>query len=47
MGLYQPRFLYLTNEKVYGLDQQTINLGTDRFNNVQNWMVRTAKVTDN
>lgn len=47
MGLYQPRFFYITNEKIYGLDEQTINIGTDRFNNVQNWEVRTAKVTNN
>jgi peptide/nickel transport system substrate-binding protein len=48
VGLYQPRFLYLTNEKVYGLeDQQVINTGTDRLNNVQDWMVRTAHVTNN
>jgi len=46
LGLYQPRFLYLTNQKVYGLDQSTINVGTDRFNNVQNWMIRTAEVTN-
>ena len=46
LGLYQPRFLYLTNEKIYGLDAQAINSGSDRFSNVQNWMVRTAKVTN-
>jgi len=45
-GLYQPRFLYLTNEKVYGLDAATINSGVDRLNNVANWEVRTAKVTN-
>ncbi|HET6924660.1 MAG TPA: hypothetical protein VFH39_02415, partial [Candidatus Saccharimonadales bacterium] len=45
VGLYQPRFLYLTNEKVYGLDAVSINTDTDRFNNVVNWEVRTAKVT--
>lgn len=46
IALYQPRFLYLTNEKVYGLDEKMVNTGTDRFNNVQNWMIRTAKVTN-
>jgi peptide/nickel transport system substrate-binding protein len=46
LGLYQPRFLYLTHQKVYGLDQSVINVGTDRFDNVQNWEIRTAKVTN-
>jgi peptide/nickel transport system substrate-binding protein len=46
IGLYQPRFLYITHEKVYGLDGQFINTSTDRFANVQNWMIRTAKVTN-
>ena len=46
VGLYQPRFAYVTNEKVFGLDASLINTPTDRFNNVQNWQVRTAKVTN-
>ena len=46
LGLYQPRYLYATNEKIYGLNARILNTGADRFNNVQNWMVRTAKVTN-
>jgi peptide/nickel transport system substrate-binding protein len=46
LGLYQPRFLYITNEPVAGLDASTINTASDRFNNVQNWEVRQARVTD-
>jgi len=46
LGLYQPRFFYVTHEKVYGLTEHTINADTGRFENVQNWMIRTAKVTD-
>lgn len=46
LGLYQPRYLYLTHTKVYGLDATTVNTGTDRLNNVQNWMIHTDKVTD-
>ncbi len=46
LGLYQPRFLYITNEPVYGLTEQTINQATDRYNNVQNWEILTAKVND-
>jgi peptide/nickel transport system substrate-binding protein len=46
LGLYQPRLLYVTHEKVYGLNEHFVNSDTDRFDNVQNWMVRTAKVTN-
>ncbi len=46
LGLYQPRFLYLTREPVFGLDEHTINAATDRFDNVQNWEIRQANVTD-
>ena len=46
LGLYQPRVLYLTHGAVNGLNDQTVNTPTDRFNNVQNWMIREAKVTN-
>lgn len=46
IGLYQPRFQYLAHEKVYGLDSKVLNNGTDRLNNVQNWMVLTSEVTN-
>ncbi|HUD07840.1 MAG TPA: ABC transporter substrate-binding protein [Candidatus Saccharimonadales bacterium] len=46
LGLYQPRYLYLTRESVYGLTEHTINEATDRFNNVQNWEILRAKVDD-
>ena len=46
LGLYQPRLLYVTHEPVYGLNSHFINADTDRFDNVQNWMIRTTKVTD-
>jgi peptide/nickel transport system substrate-binding protein len=46
LGLYQPRYVYITNANISGLTEHTINTGTDRFNNVQNWMIRTAKVTN-
>lgn len=47
LGLYQPRVLYFTNGNVDGLVDQTVNGSTDRFNNVQNWMIREARVTNN
>lgn len=46
VGLYQPRFLYLTNGLVAGLGDSAISAPTDRFINVQNWEIRQAKVTD-
>jgi peptide/nickel transport system substrate-binding protein len=46
LGLYQPRVLYLTNGLVNGLSDDIVNTATDRFNNVQNWEIRQAKVTD-
>jgi peptide/nickel transport system substrate-binding protein len=46
IGLYQPRFTYLTHQKVYGLDAKVLNNSTDRLNNVQDWMVLTSEVTN-
>jgi peptide/nickel transport system substrate-binding protein len=46
LGLYQPRLLYLTHGTVSGLSAGSINTAPDRFDNVQNWQIRQAKVTD-
>lgn len=46
LGLYQPRFLYVTRDTIYGLDSQMLNVGSERYDNVNNWMIRTAKVTN-
>jgi peptide/nickel transport system substrate-binding protein len=46
LGLYQPRLLYLTNGPVAGFNDHVINVATDRFDNVQNWEIREAKVTN-
>ena len=40
LGLYQPRFLYVTRGQVSGLRDRSITADTDRFNNVNEWMVR-------
>ncbi|HEY5806242.1 MAG TPA: ABC transporter substrate-binding protein [Candidatus Saccharimonadales bacterium] len=40
LGLYQPRFLYLTRGAVYGLEEKFINADTGRFYNVHNWQIR-------
>lgn len=45
LGLYQPRFLYITHEMVFGLESQTINADVDRFKNVQNWEIREKGVS--
>lgn len=46
LGLYQPRVLYFTNGNVAGLSDATVNNAADRLNNVQNWQIREAKVTN-
>jgi peptide/nickel transport system substrate-binding protein len=46
LGLYQPRALYLTNGPVAGLGEQPINTVIDRLNNVHNWQIREARVTN-
>lgn len=46
LGLYQPRFLYITRGNVYGLTDHTLNTDVDRYNSVANWEIHTAKVTN-
>jgi hypothetical protein len=46
LGLYQPRLLYLTHGNVAGLGTHAINTAADRLNNVANWEIRQAKVTN-
>ncbi len=46
LGLYQPRLLYITNGRVSGLGDQPINSAADRLNNVHNWQIREARVTN-
>jgi peptide/nickel transport system substrate-binding protein len=45
LGLYQPRYLYLTRGEVFGLKEHAVNTGVDRLANVDDWMIRTARVT--
>lgn len=40
LGMYQPRSLYITRLKVYGLSEHPINAEVERFTNVHNWMIR-------
>jgi peptide/nickel transport system substrate-binding protein len=43
VGLYQPRILYLTHGRVYGLEETAINSDWQRFSNVHNWQIRTIR----
>jgi peptide/nickel transport system substrate-binding protein len=45
LGMYQPRFLYITRGTVHGLDEHPINTDAERFNNVHNWQIREARKT--
>lgn len=47
LGLFQPRFIYITRQNVYGLTQHVIDSPEDRLDNVQNWEILKAYVTDN
>jgi peptide/nickel transport system substrate-binding protein len=46
LGLYQPRFLYITRGPVYGLTEHSLNTDSDRYTSITNWQIHTAKVTD-
>lgn len=46
VALYQPRFLYVTRGQLFGFTPTEINTATDRYSNVQNWMVREVKTTN-
>lgn len=41
IALYQPRFLYITRGKIYGLETKSMNTTTDRYSNVHNWRIKT------
>jgi len=43
LGLYQPRFLYITHGPVYGLSETPINTDAQRFSNVYNWKIREVR----
>jgi peptide/nickel transport system substrate-binding protein len=45
VGLYQPRFLYVTHTQVYGLNEHPVNADVERFTNVNNWMIREVGAT--
>jgi peptide/nickel transport system substrate-binding protein len=40
IGLYQPRFLYISRGEVFGFGAKRFTEHTDRFWNVEHWMIR-------
>jgi len=46
ISLYQPHYLYASRTHVYNFDPKAINIPSDRFKNVQNWMIRTERTTN-
>jgi peptide/nickel transport system substrate-binding protein len=46
VALYQPHFLYVSHSQVFNFDERGMNAPSDRYANVQNWMIRTERVTN-
>ncbi len=44
LALYQPRYLYVTRDTVFGFNPSVINVATDRYSNVAHWMIHQEKV---
>lgn len=44
LALYQPRFLYLSHQKIPALNEHMITSGTERYASVYDWTVRRAPV---
>jgi peptide/nickel transport system substrate-binding protein len=44
--LYQPRYIYVTHSKVYGLEPVSVHDATARYANVHNWMIKAARVSN-
>lgn len=45
IGLYQSRYQVVSNQQIYDIDARLINVPSDRFNNVNKWMVNTRRIT--
>ncbi len=43
MALYQPRMLYLTRTPIANFEPRTFNSASDRYANIENWMIREGK----
>lgn len=45
LGLYQPRYIYVSNTHIEGLMPHELVSPVDHYSNVHNWMIRQARVT--
>lgn len=43
--LYSPNYLYLQDNSIKGLGARNIIVPSDRFNNVENWYIKTKRIT--
>jgi peptide/nickel transport system substrate-binding protein len=46
LALYQPDYLYISRVPIYGLNEHAINDPADRLYGANDWMIRTARVTN-
>lgn len=44
LALYQPRYLYITRDAIFGFDPTVINSASDRYANVVDWKIRQQAV---
>lgn len=44
--LYRPRYLYVSNTQIAGFNVTLLNNSSDRYANVENWMIRQAKIAN-
>lgn len=43
LALYQPRFLYITRGPIFNFAPKLLNSSTDRYADIENWMIREEK----
>lgn len=43
IALYQPTYLHISHDEIFQYKSRAINSGTDRLNNIHNWMIRQEK----
>ena len=43
LALYEPNFIYITRGPVFNYERDSANSASDRYYNVQNWMIRQKK----
>lgn len=46
IALYQPRFLYVSSDDIYNFNPTVMNSPTDRYTNIQNWMIREERTSN-